>query len=172
MNKYEQRVRQLTYFGGNLPPQTPNTLPEAELKAVEGELGHSLPSDYRQFLRDYGDFFVASSVEIPEPKPNGPSYGGVEFFYGVTPSTPFRDLLTKYRRRGPGWPPEYLPIAEGQNGYTCLVIAGDEKGTIYLWNCGDTGGAEPENFHFVARSFHEFMHLLDPRSEEQSSPRS
>ena len=162
MNKYAKKIEQLTYFGGHLPRQAPNLVSEAELANLESQIGHSLPADYREFLSEYGDFFVASAAEIPEPKPDGPAYGAIECFYGVVPSNIWKDIATAYRHKGQGWPREFLPIAWGDNGYTCLVIAGEEKGAVYFFNCGQSSGEEEmEIFHFIADSFDSFMQLLD-----------
>jgi hypothetical protein len=160
-NKFEQRMRQLTDFGGNLPPQPLNTLSEAELEKVEHELGFALPSEYREFLRHYGNFFVGSAVDLPDPKPNGRSYGEMAVFYGVNPPNPMDDIVRRYHLLSEhGWPPEFLPIGSGDSGDMCLVIRGDEKGAVYFWEMDIPSEETYGNFHLVARSFGEFMNLL------------
>lgn len=160
MNKYDSHMGQLTDFGGNVPPQSPNLVSEDDLKGLEQALGHSLPAVYREFLRHYGGYFVGSAVDLPDPKPNAISYGSVNIFYGIMPENSWSDIMSWYRRMGEGWPPEVVPIGGGDNGYLCITIAGERAGQISFWNSGETGEYLPENFHHVADSFDAFMQML------------
>lgn len=137
MNKYEQKVKQLTDKWKDYVSPTLNPLSEAELQELERQLGRSLPADYREFLCAYDGIWLDSGVKIPKPKPEGPIYAAVEFFYGVDPSNYWTDLFTRFQSKSAEWGTELLPIGEAEKGYLCMVIAGQEEGTIYFYNCGD-----------------------------------
>jgi hypothetical protein len=64
MNRYAQRVRELR--GEYLfSPQPAVHLSAAQIEAFERELGQELPSDYREFLTDYGGYGFFAGAAYP-----------------------------------------------------------------------------------------------------------
>jgi len=162
VNKYDLKMQQiLEKHARNCPVQQLTTVTDTELDALEHELGHSLPSDYREFLKDYGDLTIGAAVDFSQNE-SGPAYCGCEYLCGINCHNPSNNLLNRYQNRGDGWPSELLPIGVSDNGLMCLVIDGPEKGYVYFWHWGQGGGdPTPEHIHFVASSFDEFVKRLE-----------
>lgn len=174
-NKYEHIVKR---FGGKYshPPGTPERPPlsEAELEQYERDLEYTLPTDYREFLRDYGG--VPFNATFPVESGTGSNEGSVFMFFDVSPieeltrnREPFpieyAPGLTKVLQINEGVkevhdpPRELLPIAIDMGGnQVYLALGGLQPGAVFRWmNWGD--------IHFVAHSFDEFMRSLRPSDE-------
>ena len=144
MNRYDQRVKEL---GGKpsyrLNIRRPIALSEAELVALEHELGWLLPADYREFLRDFGGF----------------SFDDFEF-YGVMPGEVL-DLLEwhQFYYQRDVMPAELMPIAIGGGGNNlCIAVSGQNRGAIYFWIMEEaTMPGSYDNTKFVANSFDALM---------------
>jgi SMI1-KNR4 cell-wall len=152
MNKYDQRVKELDgRFSRALQIKQPLSLKETELMWLEGILCHRLPTDYGEFVRDFGGFRF-------------PLFD----FYGVIPGETL-DLICMhlhYHRREV-LPDELAPIAVGGGGnHLVMSLAGENLGVIYFW-IADEATVPPsyDNCEFVAASFDDLMqsdYLLGP----------
>lgn len=183
-NRYYQRVKNLNGeavdagFGWPLVH-----LSESKLLEVERFIGNSLPSDYREFLRDFGGLSFIHDVGFRAK--GSKKGGGVELFYGVDPENFSEGLVEEYIQwrdsfvRWPvefvpaiklirpmedgieeiAWPPELLPIAmDSGNNQVCLAIAGLSTGAVFRWiNAPSLGG---QNFYLIADTFDDFMQSL------------
>ena len=127
----------------------PETMSEEELQQVEQRLGHSLPEDYREFLRDYGLLIVPSSIPLPNPTDAELGIGLFGVFLGIAPNDQY-DLVEM--NTGTHILSEMIEIGEGDNGSWYLTITGNNKGNVFF-GCH-------ERMYFVAHSFDEFLRLL------------
>ncbi len=183
MNKYAERVRQLKGKAHSAVYEDELLqLTEANLQHVERELGHPLPADYREFVRDYGGVDFLHGVTFPV---NHFCEGSLELFYGVAPDDLAVGLVDSYYQRRdsfvrwpielvPGaklvrnmnestreiaWPTELLPIGmDAGNNQICLSLAGLRTGAVFLWLNAPSYG--DQNVYLVADSFDEFMQSL------------
>lgn len=160
MNRYDALMKRLTDFGDlPLEKQEPNPVSEEQLRDVECELGSSLPSDYREFLRDYGGFDIHKDFPVAGMKPKSLRNGEIIYLCGVVPSGNY-DLIPINRRHKFNLLADFITIGVGENGYTLMLFTGEHKGAIYFWHNSQTASpVESENIHFVATSFDQFIHL-------------
>jgi hypothetical protein len=162
----------------------PASLSEAELVEIESELGHSLPEDYREFLRDYGGFTVGNAGFPLRDNPDYLSGSSVDIFH-VAGTVPWiytegnRELL---EQNGPfpmefyqglglvrpveedeaefEWPPELIEIGQDAGGSrVCLAIAGLRPGATFFWY--DRGHKGGQGVYLIADSFDEFIRSLE-----------
>lgn len=144
MNHYDERVKELE---GNLSyrlnVRQSIMLSEAELRALEHELGAPLPAYYREFLRDY----------------SGINIFGFNF-YGVMPGESL-DLLYMHQHyhQHEIMHSELAPIAVNIGGnHLCIALSGSRKGAIYFWILEEaTVPASYDNTELVAESFDALM---------------
>lgn len=176
MNRYEELVSQIAmtmpdrntgerirqFMNADAEGKPPKPLNEEQLKEVEAELGHSLPEDYREFLRSYGGLVIPNSLHLRTPTADGLSIGMTTAFFAATPDKNF-DLL-EYNDPLGTLPFELIRIVMGDNGYYCLSIAGEHKGEVYFWD--SPAGDEEEHFQLVASSFDKFLQRLATPTDE------
>lgn len=183
-NHYYQRVKDLNGEAVDAGFGSPLVhLSEPDLMEVERLIGNSLPSDYREFLRDYGGLSLIHNVGFRAK--GSKKGGGIELFYGIDPENPEEGLVEEYTQwrdsfvRWPielipeiklikpvvdgieeiAWPPELLPIAmDSGNNQVCLAIAGLSIGAVFRWINAPSFGYD--NFYLIADSFDEFMQSL------------
>jgi hypothetical protein len=118
---------------------------EAELKAVEKQIGHRFPEEYRQFLLTYNG---------GKPVPDGIRVtlsDGYCFTSAVYKFYALEELLTLERRYLQEFiehfeltddyveAPYLYHIAECLSGSICLAVAGKHQGKIYYTDNGDFG---------------------------------
>lgn len=131
MNRYEAKVRELK--GEPLRGDWQH-VSEADLKQLEATLGHALPEDYREFLRDFGGCLFHHEHLAPACRSGdlfargegvwvGPS--DFEWFDQVLDwATAIRDGTEDYRPR------EVLTIATNGNINICLAFRGPHRSTL------------------------------------------
>lgn len=160
MNKYSQRVQELKGKFLLLPEMQPIILSEGDLQAIEGDLGYSLPTGYREFLSRFGGYYLG--VEYPITRPIGEQSASLGVIYGY--KTGSYNLLRNYHDDLDNMviSPILLPIAYDLGGNkTCLFLAGKRAGTIHWWYSDEaTAPYDYSNLYPIADSFDEFMQLL------------
>jgi hypothetical protein len=171
-NRYAQKVEALKgkFIDYNQGLQ-PVHVSDEQMQKIEGELNASLPEDYTEFIRDYGDygFFYGTTFPV-EPNAHRIESGGLEEVYGAVPGWQNSEngLVGIYRSfcgHMNKWPHNWLPIgAAGRDDRIALSIAGEDKGAVYLivehlWETG-------EGAFRVASSFDEFIQSLYNVDEE------
>jgi hypothetical protein len=197
--KEEQPVDMKALFarlGGIRPVVGDKLIPmtEAEITAVEEELGVRIPEAYRKFLATYGaSTFNGASPENPyivfrSLKPLPPHITRSDkalfnVFYGKGKDE--RDphgLLVRIRFFSGRMPESIIPIGDdGGAGQMCLGIKGAEAGKVYYWDQAnepldeedyleDYGEPRPpeamfQNVHQIAESFEDFLRRLEIRTE-------
>lgn len=141
----------------------PSPASEEQIAAVEIELGHRFPEDYREFAKLYSggspnetDFeFRDSDGEIFFA-----SLG--EFF------TLLRDHeqnLVSWMRRTESFPSDLIPFAvDGGGNYICLDYRAAREPLISFWHAGRRG--MDDEISFVANSFSDFVGLLHEPDDE------
>jgi len=155
MGKYAEIMQELAAIPGRAHPAT-----EIQIEEIEREIGCRLPEGYRDFLRDYGGFFVGVWVLLSKPTAGGEDAVSIASFQGILPGDE-RDLLLRYQWDRAALPPELLTIASGDNGYICLSVAGDNKESVYFWASRE--GDDPHSYkdmYLLASSFDEFLNLI------------
>ena len=162
MNKYTQHLEELGQCVYS-PEDESTVLAEEELRTIENTLGYSLPTDYREFLTDFGGYSIYANFPIDRSvgEPNA-SLGKIYGYGCKIPSS--LNLVTVHQRDLANMvtAPELLGIACDLGGnQTCLFLAGERKGKIYWWHSEEADVPyEYQNLYFVANSFDEFMQLL------------
>ena len=157
-------------------------LDEAHLKAIEAQLGYSLPKDYREFLRDYAKIRFPSA-EFTMVENGQPAEFSIFMFYGSTEESTLADVYYEVQANLEfdensedypgiylvrditvpltelGWPKELLPIGSDQGGnQICLALFGLHPGAIFFWRSNPL--LDQQNLYLIASSFDEFMHML------------
>ena len=169
MNKYQHRINEL---GGRFVYENVGELPvelsEEELQSVEAALGHPLPPDYREFLRDFGGYwFYGISYPLRRTSPYVPE-GYLGSFYGLRIG-PTLDILARHEDdlASQVIGPEMLPIArDAADNQICLFLSGPQKGSVHFWYA--EGASSPFNYgnlYQVADSFDDFMQLIKKVSD-------
>jgi cell wall assembly regulator SMI1 len=133
---------------------------EGQVRALEEELGVSLPSDYQSFLLEHNG-------GIPSPEnfvvPGLGDERTVETFFGLHDG-PSRVSLRHHMREWKQLLPDCLPIGYEQGGNPiCLRLRGENQGEVNLWDIyADemTGETDPVTFYRLGRSFREFLEKL------------
>jgi hypothetical protein len=166
-----------------------NPMAEAEIVAIEGELGTRFPETYRSFLSTYGASTLGGASpdnpyilfrplkSLPPQFKSGK--GMLDAFYGAQ-----RDPQDGYSLRvriqffAGRMPSTIIPIGDdGGTGQICLGIKGNEAGAIYYWDqqnepldeedyLQDYGEPRPpeamfQNVHQIAESFEDFLNRLE-----------
>lgn len=169
MNKYDQRMKQLMYFGDTIITQELRCVTDDELDEAERAIGYSLPDDYREFLRNYGEAFIGTGLDLLEPELAPEGFGGhlICSFYGVNSKHPGKDLVKEYQLRQRELPVGLLPIADGDYGLSFMSLGGETKGFIYCFGDGEFGDGENEKLYLLARSFAELLKRLEPQGEPE-----
>jgi hypothetical protein len=158
-------VKNVTIHDSYFPPS------EADLNAIERQLGVTLPLEYRAFL-------LSCNGGYPEPsafsilRGSNSEWGVINRFFAVHGGE-YDDLLEHaemYRERVP---PDLLQIANDPGGnLICISVSGANLGKVFFWSHEEEAdeGEPPsyENLHFVANSFHELLDSLVDLPEEDS----
>ena len=105
-------------------------LTEQEIADLEGEFGVTLPTDYRQFLAQYGACRFKAIV-----RSRGASYYRVARFYGggvdEDDAGHIRGALLDFEDRMPS---SILPIAECDDGAICIGTRNEVYGKVFYWD--------------------------------------
>lgn len=143
---------------------------EADVVAIEQELGFSLPKDYRAFL-------LAHNGGRPEPDgfpieglDNNP-FGMIQVFMGINDEIESCNLNWKYHIFNDRLPDNLLAIAcDGGGDLICLSLYGDDAGAVVFWDAHqETDGPSYENVYRIADSFPEFLDSIQPLPESEES---
>lgn len=155
-------------------------LSEAELAAIEREIGATLPDDYREFVSRYGFATFGELVQFPalQPLPGSVSESGFapfSHFYGPASAGP-NGLAKVIKRLRGRMPDSVIPIAaDGGGSQIVLAVTGGVRGEVYYWDVShewdrdeyeeEHGRAMPEeakfsNMYLVANSFTDFLGRL------------
>lgn len=138
-------------------------LTEAQIEAVEKQLGAKLPQDYKSFL-------LAHNGGRPEPCvfpisdfPDS-TLDILNRFLAIG-GGPFDDLMDYVRTYRDRIPPNLLPIAYDPGGNViCLSLYGSDRGRVYLWlHEYETDEAEQptyDNVYVLANSFSDLLASL------------
>ena len=182
-NKYDGIMRALRgKFSARYEGEQPVSLPEEHLAEVEAQLGYSLPSDYREFLRDYGDFHFTGVAFPLQENPDDFTEAILFLTYGATMNRSgiveaYKDVREQgaiweletnsgVRLMSPvekgiefvEWPQGLLPIGADPSANTiALSLTGSSAEAVFLWIGSDSFG---QNVYLVADSFDDFMHSL------------
>ena len=133
---------------------------EEQVRALEQELGTSLPSDYRSFLLEInGGIPSPENFAIPELGEKMT----IETFFGLhdgPPHVSLRHFMTMWQVLLP----DCLPIGYEQGGNPlCLKLRGDGTGEVRLWDIPVDklmSKGTPTTFYRLAGSFREFFECL------------
>ncbi len=151
---------------------------EGELRAIEHEVGATLPSAYRAFAQRYGASMTngltmfSSIVHLPEyiTKDGWALFGS---FFGASSeeydgANSLAWNVENYRDRIPAW---LLPIGDDDGSdVICLAVSGRNRGKVFFWDARQEMGEQEKielgapdrhkNIYLVADSFDEFLHRL------------
>jgi hypothetical protein len=131
---------------------------DADVRAVEQEIGLSLPKNYRSFL-------LAHNGGRPEPNAfpiigfeNNP-FGAIQLFLGINDDIMSSNLNWNFETMNGRLPDNLLAIAcTGSGDLICLSLYGDDAGAIVFW---DFYNEPPEpsydNVYHIADSFEVFL---------------
>ncbi|PAE23434.1 SMI1/KNR4 family protein [Bacillus sp. 7894-2] len=139
---------------------------------IENVYGVDLPSDYKEFLLEYGGSFIKDNImykpiEIT-PVTHKDGFDSIGGFYGITDDNyniesvikTYKDVLGKV----------LMPIADAGGGdLLCIGIKGQYKGKIYYWHHeGEASKDGKEYVYLIANSFEEFILKFTPHQREQN----
>lgn len=180
MNRYDEIVKKLegkpkSWVAGEAGQAI--HLTEEQLDEMERTSSIILPPDYREFLRDYGNYTFDRILNFsmqpnPHPRPDlSPDYnsyhsnseGRLGSLFGYLPSVPnaFQSSIEDQHQNTEGeWPLDCLPIGGGEIDMLGLAVSGKHVGCVYyfaLWQQED---------YLVAHSFDEFMHKVTLLEDE------
>lgn len=162
--KIEQKLKEFTIDAGRYPSINTNE----QLKELEMNIGNQLPSDYKDFLKEYGGCYLESTKTTDEieydvcykPLEKDPWMGKgddtqlLEGFYGLANDhNSLQKAIDTYSDR---FPRNIIPIASSAGGNEiCMDI---DNGKILFW---DHELSHPDkDFFLIANSFEEFVFSL------------
>ncbi len=145
----------MTEFKENCKPLT-----QRELEIVESRLGHSLPSEYRDFLKT-----VNGGIPIPDTvKYEGEYFDYVGALFAVRNNMYSNDLFRNIEEYDEYILKHYLPIGNSPGGdIYCLSLRPEEFGAVYYWDHEEANyEGEPweENMIKLSPSFNQFISNL------------
>jgi cell wall assembly regulator SMI1 len=135
---------------------------EESLIRLESEIGHLLPQEYRQFLKDLNGGAPDPSGFIFETK-DGQSDSSVRYFLTLDQNEKNYSLkvfLSRYKNR---IPEGVIPIGCDSFGNLILIDLGARAvGSVYFWDHEkeSMGKSTWDNVSTVSSSFNEFNALL------------
>jgi hypothetical protein len=141
-----------------------------ELDQYESRLGSRIPLDYRKFVTSNGVGYLERALPV-----RGTEKGlFVGAFLGSDPSLggPTR-LDHNVEKSGERWPSWFFPFAEDDLGnYFGLSLRDSDHGSVWDWDHEmEADEGEPpteENLTYVARSFSDFLSLLEDKGDDGS----
>ncbi|MGX8232018.1 SMI1/KNR4 family protein [Bacillus subtilis] len=170
--KIEQKLKEFTIDAGTYPSINTNE----QLKELEMNIGNQLPSDYKDFLKEYGGCYLESKKTSDEieydvcykPIEKDPWIGKdddtqlLEGFYGLANDhSSIQKAIDTYSDR---FPRNIIPIASSAGGNEICMDIDNEK--ILFW---DHEFSHPDkDFFLIANSFEEFiLSLVDEPIEAE-----
>ncbi|MBE9040749.1 SMI1/KNR4 family protein [Oscillatoriales cyanobacterium LEGE 11467] len=179
MNHFSEKMNSLGY--DNLVHQE-KEFTKGKMFKLEEILQAKLPTQYRQFLLDYGGCAIAIEeyvvVDYIEKNPRDGDECLVEVFFGIPLDTAsdkqkLYDLFGEYYGYLGIIPSNLLPIATSCGNIICISFQGTNKGKVYLWEHEEeemTAAGEPctySNVYLISHSFKEFIKSLKIQTEEE-----
>ncbi|MEC3755978.1 SMI1/KNR4 family protein [Bacillus halotolerans] len=159
--KIEQKLKEFTIDAETVPSINTNE----QLKEIEIIIGNQLPSDYKDFLKKYGGYYLESKKTTDEieydvcykPIEKDPWMGKdndtqlLEGFYGLANDhNSLKIAIVTYSDR---FPRNIIPIASSAGGNEICMDIDNEK--ILFW---DHELSHPDkDFFLIANSFEEFV---------------
>ena len=145
MNRFEPKMRALHATPRGFRQGTqPIHLTEEQIQEAESWIECRLPEDYREFIKDFGDFCLHAVFPVREGYLSEASIGEFSTIGNCA----------GYVGRDPQWfPDDSIYIGISGNLPTHLFFKGEKKGKVYIRDYDD--------FCLVADSFTEFMELLE-----------
>jgi len=123
-------------------------LSESEIRQLEEQLGHRIPSEYRSFLREH-DGGVPKVNTFPIP--------GTENASGVNEYLSAARILAAREQYGGRLAHGLVPVAVAEGGnLVCLDLS---DGSVVFW---DHEFEDSDPVQFLARSFDRFRQMLEP----------
>ncbi|ALV02480.1 SMI1/KNR4 family protein [Bacillus velezensis] len=175
-NKIEQKLKEFTID----VEKDSNINTNEQLKEIERIIGNQLPSDYKDFLKEYGGCYLDSKKTTNEveydvcykPIEKDPWIGKeddtqlLENFYGLANDhNSLQEAINTYSDR---FPRNIIPIASSAGGNEICMDIDNEK--VLFW---DHELSHPDkDFFLIANSFEEFiLSLVDEpiESDEHGS---
>jgi hypothetical protein len=118
-------------------PSVPISSQEAHsiFAAIEADLGRSLPADYKEFVREYGQCGFEAYVAAPvEPRFPLGTRCMITAFFGMRVDHDYFVLKERETYRG-RMPLHVLPIAEDPGGNIFVLSGGgDDHGAVFYWD--------------------------------------
>lgn len=154
MNPYSTIMERIRYrvLPGRLAPT------EVAVQNFERVIGHNLPSDYREFLLDYG-LTAGNGATRFTPHDDPDEASSVDVFYGLTPGHSY-DLEVNRATFTDQFPSHLIPIGCGSGGQFLLSLAGANVGAMYWW-FQESGIVQSEDdLEHIADNFSQFMASL------------
>jgi hypothetical protein len=149
-------------------------LTDERIASFEGELGVSLPEQYRRFLlkTNGGRFSPPGTYAVDvEGAPGGSA--DVGDFFGIDDAVESCDLSWNRSTLSERIPDELLPIACDSGGSVfCLSLQGPDRGAVLYCDLQSVAfdyEATPK-FYPVASNFEGFLNKICPLSEEEGAP--
>lgn len=166
MSKYQKKMELLRFHYVRKGKRNQSTM--EDIKQMENELSYTLPTDYVDFLLNYGGC-AFSDVTYPliDPCPIGDRQL-LSICFGILPGDTY-DLINNYHTFKERIPPNFLPIAcDGMGNLVCLSINGNDKGNVYFWQHDaeeliddNEHQGYAEDIYLAAKSFDEFIDSLE-----------
>jgi len=168
MNHYEMALRAL----GGIPSSKTGILPldDSAMRAVETEIGQTLPAPYREFFRSCGGYKAKGGLfaRVAHPLLSRQDVA-LEVFFGQMKEGPY-DLLETYRSFKGIVPVNFLPISQdGSGSLVGIVVSGPMSGAVYYWDADDEpeestpigAGDNDENVYLMAHTLDDFIESLE-----------
>jgi hypothetical protein len=138
-----------------------NPLSEAEIEKFEKEIGHRLPSQYRDFLlRHNGGWPSPCVFVLPDGRKVALSYF---LFLNASDGETYGDLRSNSLTFSGRVPNDLLPIANCAS-LLCIGLYGENEGQIFYWDQEAEAESEEkptyDNVYKVADTFNELLAML------------
>lgn len=164
------------------------SLTEDEIANIEREVGHGLPSLYREFLNKYGasrfrTLMLFKPARRLPPTISKAGWDYISSLYGKEPKgRTMCDLLVRLRYYRGRMPDSIIPVGDnGLGNQICIGVSGEASGKIFYWDRNNEFDEdeyledhEPpvprdllwQNVHPIADSFEDFLQRLEIDPEE------
>ena len=146
MTQWESKMQSL----GCEPIPTRSAATESKIAEFEDHIGVKLPSDYRDFLSQFGGTWTNALASIHEPTPFG-TQATIESFYGFFTQKYKSCDLHRQCELADG-APVAIPFSGGAFGCQTFLIGEDNRkvgvsrGQIYFWDCDNRSAWPDEMF--------------------------
>ncbi len=137
----------------------PAGVTELDLDDFERELGHPLPTGYRNFLQKFG--FAVGDGDVRFTASGSPDEveTSVDVFYGLQPGDTY-DIRRRRSAFADRLPDHLLPFTSGSGGEFCLCLTGVNAGKVYWWFQEQGEVDSEDDMEPIADNFEEFINSL------------